>query len=349
MESHTRKTVKRSKCNGCKKSFANRDDYESHIKACLPSMVDINHDSSVDFTAVTNISTESSPTYLSMVVINEDTNNVTQTSPFKLVENSQNCSTEDCDNEDHEKDPEVLIILNSPDELVLNDRNDFGNVETETSLDLLDSDNDGYAEEDENNNQVLNDEDVIRFKDELVESTKRCIKTQLRLARYRIKQKAKVARFIIDFFDEKLAERSFFVWLGRELSIGGEKQFKDFLSYATKDKYYGYAKYHVNLTISFDLRVKVYEYWKNNSIISVDRRNDLYKIRTSKKKISNLAKDIIDDDVNSVVTKRGVKLEARRYIYTKPVRTLHSAFIDGNDYISLGTFWSLKPFYICTI
>ena len=77
-------------------------------------MVDKNHDSSVDFTAVTNISTESSPTYLSnasMVVINEDTNNVTHTSPFKLVENSQNCSTEDCGNPDQRKVEQRLFGL----------------------------------------------------------------------------------------------------------------------------------------------------------------------------------------------------------------------------------------------
>ena len=98
--------------------------------------------------------------------------------------------------------------------------------------------------------------------------------------------------------------------------------------------------------LSPELCFKVYENWKKNSIISVDRRNNRYAVRISKKKINNLCQDLPDEDVKSVATKRGLKLEEHRHIYIKPIRALHSHFIAENDYISLVSFLALKPLYI---
>ena len=116
------------------------------------------------------------------------------------------------------------------------------------------------------------------------------------------------------------------------------------MSWATKDKNTGFNR--SSRAIPIELRVKVYNYWKPNSIISVDRRNGRHQVRISKEKMRYLCQDIPDDDISSVPTKQGIKFEGHCHIYTKPVRNLHACFISENSYISYVSFLALKPFYI---
>ena len=98
--------------------------------------------------------------------------------------------------------------------------------------------------------------------------------------------------------------------------------------------------------LTLETRQKVYNYWKQHIVISVDRRNDRQTIRKCKRKLNPLSRDLEDSNIKMVSTNRGKKLEAHRYIYTKPVRKLHTAFILEHEYVSLGTFLGIKPFYV---
>ena len=178
---------------------------------------------------------------------------------------------------------------------------------------------------------VLSDNDNWRFKNILADSTKNYIKKQLRLARYRVKKRVELARFIIDFFEEKLEDGLFFAWLGKEL-IGGKEKFRELLSWATKDKNTGFNR--SNRAIPIELRVKVYNYRKTNSIISVDRRNDRHRVRISKKKMRYLCQDIPDDDISSVPTKQGIRFEG------------HPSYLHKTSQKSTCTFYFRKLIFL---
>ena len=99
-----------------------------------------------------------------------------------------------------------------------------------------------------------------------------------------------------------------------------------------------------------ELKLKVQEFWRKNSIISVDRRNLRNVVMIVSKNVKRVAADLLDDNdmVTKVKTKRGWKYEAERYISTRTFRYLYLKFISQNedDSISFGTFFQVRPFYI---
>ena len=94
------------------------------------------------------------------------------------------------------------------------------------------------------------------------------------------------------------------------------------------------------------LKLIVIHFWKEHSVLSVDCRNNRHSVRISKNKLSAVYHNLVDNNIKLVETKFGAKLEAQRYIYTKPVRKLHATFIAENEYVSLSSFYRLKPFYV---
>ena len=92
--------------------------------------------------------------------------------------------------------------------------------------------------------------------------------------------------------------------------------------------------------------LKAYKFWKDNSTVSVERRNEREMIKISKNKICPLCKSIVDPNVSVIETKFGQKFQSHRYIYKKILRTMHSNFIKTNPSISISTFYRLKPFYV---
>ena len=97
-----------------------------------------------------------------------------------------------------------------------------------------------------------------------------------------------------------------------------------------------------------EFKKKVQQFWKKNSVISVDRRNGRNTMKIAKKNIAKPVRELLDQDENVtyVETKRGWKLQTDRYVYTKPVRVLYKDFTALHGKISLGNFQQLQPFYI---
>ena len=92
----------------------------------------------------------------------------------------------------------------------------------------------------------------------------------------------------------------------------------------------------------------MYTFWKENSIISVDRRNDRHYVKVSPHKLHRLTRDIDDYNVKKFTTEKGKeKLKGHKHIYTKSVKGLHEEFtLKTGDSISLSSFYLLKPFYV---
>ena len=63
--------------------------------------------------------------------------------------------------------------------------------------------------------------------------------------------------------------------------------------------------------------------------------------------MNSLCRDIEDSNVSPVQTNFGEKLHAHQYIYMKSIRKMYASFIkSNNEYVSMSTFYRLKPFYV---
>ena len=94
-------------------------------------------------------------------------------------------------------------------------------------------------------------------------------------------------------------------------------------------------------------RVNVYNFWKANSQVSVNRSNNRHLAKISKENMTLNTKDIQDDSIEQVETKRGTKLRAHRKITMKSFKLLHESY-QGlyQSKISYRSFINLKPFYV---
>ena len=175
------------------------------------------------------------------------------------------------------------------------------------------------------------------FTYDIAESVKKCIKKEIRLSRNSIKKRIKTAKFILEVFSEDLKNDMFSEWLSNLLGFRSDIDFRDFLEYADKEISQRGRKSH---KLDAQIALKVYQFWKNNSIISIDCRNDRNVVRISKAKVNSLCRDIEDSNVSPVQTKFGEKLQAHRYIYMKSICKMYTSFIKSNNkYVSMSTFY----------
>ena len=119
-----------------------------------------------------------------------------------------------------------------------------------------------------------------------------------------------------------------------ELGFKSNIIFYDFLEYARKNSSQTGRKDHM---LNDQIALKAYEFWKDNSTVSVDRRNKRNMIKILKSKIHPLCKSIVDPNVSIIETKFGQKFQSHKYIYMKSLHTMHSNFIKTNPSISIST------------
>ena len=177
---------------------------------------------------------------------------------------------------------------------------------------------------------------------QLTEMTIAYIKSMLRNSRNRYTGKVKTAKSLLELLGEKPGNQ-FIEWLSPQIGFGDVNEFHTFMEWAEKDPKDCYQP-QGRCRITSKQAQLINDFWKEHCIISVDRRNDRNRVRIKPTKVHPLVRDLIDDNVEH--TEKN-KLQAHRYIYTKPLRDLHKKFIAKYHYISLTMFYQLKPFYIC--
>ena len=81
---------------------------------------------------------------------------------------------------------------------------------------------------------------------------------------------------------------------------------------------------------------------------STDRRNGRHLIKRNLSKLKSAIKDIDDDNVKIVHTRRGVRFEAQKFIYNKHSPSLYNDFLKLNPDVkmSVSTYYNCKPFYV---
>ena len=139
------------------------------------------------------------------------------------------------------------------------------------------------------------------------------LRKQLRLSRGRINKQIELANFIHNFF---------FHWLCKEIRWSFD-EFSELLSYRNKKRENEDKRYK---KLPLDLVKNVHEFWKQHSVISVHRSNDCNKVNIAVRKLHPSVELILKTDENVSINKN-MQLSGHRYIYTKPIRKLHTDFV----------------------
>jgi hypothetical protein len=159
---------------------------------------------------------------------------------------------------------------------------------------------------------------------------------------------------LMHLFDHNLCNYLFIRYLSKKLQIRYEYLVNMILRYDKDSASYGTRKRN---PWSEEVRKKIYQFWLDNSIVTVDRRNgrDIVRIPKSRyDQINDLNKNPDDENITveeKVFKKTGnVKqyVKAVKKIYTKSVRQLYRDYksSEGASEVSLAVFFQMKPFYV---
>ena len=169
------------------------------------------------------------------------------------------------------------------------------------------------------------------------------LRSEIRNSR-RVSKKIATSKLLKQIFKSKLDDANFVSWFVAEMKLKDVTVFQNLMKYANVKAPIRGRKTKISDAVALNI------FWKENSIISVDRRNDRNVVKTVREKInSHLRKYIKDDErVKIVVDEKGKeRVHGDRHIYTKTVCKLHKDFtLKYGDHVSVSTFFNLKPFYI---
>ena len=187
--------------------------------------------------------------------------------------------------------------------------------------------------------QGINEEDeseINNYRLRLAEHLRKYLRKEIRMSRFRVKKKIATAKFILKVFKKDLDGPDFLCYLAKELCFKNVEDLKDFLKYANSIAPIGGCKQ----SRSRELVKKIYEFWKVNAIISIDRRNERNMVKRDPYKIHKLCRDIPDENIKSFVTdKARKKLKGHRHIY-------NVFLLESGETVSESTFFHIKPFYV---
>ena len=214
-----------------------------------------------------------------------------------------------------------------------------------------DSEGDNVNSTDDEGCLTLGSADVLKELENqtsYVECSVRYIKTLIHQSKRSIKKRISTAKHIKQVFSDKLTDETFMEYLARHLNFDSTTELRTYISWSEKD--YSYVTGRREHAVSEETAQKVVDFWKQHSVVSVDRRNDRHLVRISKRKCHPTYLKVSDDE-RSIHMKDTIvtgKLEAHRHIYTTSFRKLHKSYNRENpmNYVSHGLFHQLKPFYI---
>ena len=166
------------------------------------------------------------------------------------------------------------------------------------------------------------------------DSIKQYIKKEIRSSRFRLKRKIETAMFICSMFKNDM-DNLFTTWLSYELGFKTHEDFHEYLKFVEKV----YTRNSSRARILTSDAESVHSFYKEHSIISVDRQNDRHMVHIKNTKLHELSRTVVE-------TKFGPKLQANRYVYTKSTRKLYNSYLKEHDFVSYASFLRLKPFYI---
>ena len=214
-----------------------------------------------------------------------------------------------------------------------------------TIEDVNDDESDGCADEITDDTHSYNDDDQNEdYEKSVAKLTRAYLLREIRKSRNRINKKIATARLVKNTFGEKLDDEKFFQWLSEYLKFSSADEFRNYLKYADINAPFRGRK----TKITKDIAVRIHNFWKENSIITVDRRNDRHDIKISPHKIHKLVRDIEDSNIEQFRNEKGKeKLKGHRHIYTKSLKALYEQFtLETGEEISMSSFYMLRPFYV---
>ena len=180
--------------------------------------------------------------------------------------------------------------------------------------------------------------------DKFTSSTLNYFRNLLKDARSSLKANMDGAVLLHRIFKDNLYDVDFQMWLVENLNLKDREQLVTFLSLAENTDS---ISLRGRKQMELDEHVNVYNFWKADSQVSTHRSNNRHLVKISKENTTLNTKDIQDNSIEQIETKRGPKLQAHRKIKMKSFKLLHESYHGlYQSKISYRSFVNMKPFYV---
>ena len=198
--------------------------------------------------------------------------------------------------------------------------NEYGEVDVIGGYDNVDEEDVGEVEvssgEEIDSDEEVSDADVEEgYRHQMNKSFLTFLRSEIRNSR-RVSKKIATSKLLKQIFKSKLDDANFVSWFVAEMKLKDVTVFQNLMKYANVKAPIRGRK----TKISDAVALNIYNFWKENSIISINSRNDRHVVKTVREKInSHLRKYIKDDErVKIVVDEKGKeRVHGDRHIYTK--------------------------------
>ena len=193
--------------------------------------------------------------------------------------------------------------------------------------------------------QSIASEQAIDFEGEI----SRCTITYLKTLKHQSKRSCiklqEFAKMCTLLFSHKFDDQHFMAMLADELGFVTNESFLDFINL---DRVHVNRRSRGRPLSDIVSRQTMYNYWKQHSVISNDRRNARHVIKTKPTKLDPVVVDLSDSQITECNTKGGTKLKAQKNIYTLTTREMFMKFKSEHPDVkcSSSVFYRCKPFYI---
>ena len=152
-------------------------------------------------------------------------------------------------------------------------------------------------------------------------------------------KKVEAATLLHKMFEDKLYEHDFQIWLMNQFCMDNLEKLNLFLAYKDNTQ-----QHKINFKINQDIRQQTYNYWINNSELSVARSNNRHIVNIATHRLLPCQTHLEDENITEN-EKKAEKVKAHQRITVLPYRRLHEIYRKINN-ISFASFIRLKPFYI---
>ena len=309
LATHSNNKQKKIKCPSCLSSFTCQDKYDFHLPKCHPSMINTFPEETLDRTHIH--------------LLQDTSDEFTGISPIGdkiAVDSSCESASQDVSRVEHFSLVDVLPdqvdslasvdysepdVQHSPSSLDASHTVYIILEETDLNFDFTNCNNDSNNLDGENESSMFDyDSNYL-----VAKRVKYYISNLVHRAKYSNKKKTKLAKFLTDLFGDNLKDIQFSQWLCKEYKISDLTEILE---------WHG-SKQGRPVKITKDTKIKVQDFWRENSIIRVDRRNMRHFVRVAAKNVPKIASELLDHDakVTKVTAKRGWKYQADRYVTTK--------------------------------
>ena len=192
--------------------------------------------------------------------------------------------------------------------------------------------------------QLSKFESTVAYQREVANSTLKVLKRLRHQAKNSSVKLKEFASMCVLLYKDKLQDLNFMDMLADDLGFLGREELIKFMNSNDEINVRQRGRPMSGMVV----RQAAYDFWKDNSSISNDRRNARHVAKIKPSKLDRAVKDLQDDRVSEFLGKGGIKLKAQKHVYSNTVRELYRQFKVKHPDLTMSPalFYRCKPFYI---